>query len=523
MSNATQANPSYRLHPFSLVNRLIVSLPALVILLLPSLRSPDTSTLLSLLIISTYGMIILPIILMQYFRFKYTITANEIIIESGVLTRKHRSIPIERIHNIEIEQRLVPRMFGTAKVKIETAGSAKTEGVLEYVSIKEAKRIRQVLRSRQGQVSSSQLPDAEPLNKRPSQDSISKENSRQKQKNQVYGELSKGETRVVFSMPLSHVLLSGIFRFSLLYIVLIFTATEYLGINPEDMILWISQHSLEPLTGFIETSPWTAAAASALVIGLLAWITGIAVNLNRFYRFRLSVDRDKLHKKHGLLTLSEGTIPLKKVQALILRTNPLMRAFGWYRLEIQTMGVDEKTKGHQVVIPFARLETVIRLAQLIRTFYLPAHFNRVSTLTIRRAFIRYSFLLIISILVVSFFWKSAFWLFLVLPAVYYYSYLRFRNLGYVIEDQYLFVRRGVLKNVTWIIPTDRFQVFYVTGSLFQRRLHLRSLLVDTGGADPFRYPVIVDIPADEAERQIDTLYNYFQADHSNASGDQDSR
>jgi len=128
-----------RLHPLTFVQRIIKSLPALFVALLPLIaRSSDTSTIVTIGFLAVYGVIALPLILLQYLRFQYWITPKEVVIHSGVLTRRKRNIPLDRIQNIVIERSLLPRLLGTAKVKIETAGSTSTEGVLEYVSFDEA-------------------------------------------------------------------------------------------------------------------------------------------------------------------------------------------------------------------------------------------------------------------------------------------------------------------------------------------------------------------------------------------------
>ena len=120
-----------RLHPLTLLLRVGASLPALLVILFPLLRSPgSTENITSLVLGVMYGVFALPAILLQYWRFSYRITPKQIVIQSGVLNRKNRSIPIERVQNTQIERNLVARMLGLAKVKIETAGSSGTEGSL---------------------------------------------------------------------------------------------------------------------------------------------------------------------------------------------------------------------------------------------------------------------------------------------------------------------------------------------------------------------------------------------------------
>ncbi len=492
-----------RLHPMTLLQRVLVSLPALAFLLLPTLTSPDADSWFSLVIAVLYGIVALPAIVLQYLRFSYRVTPKEIIIQSGVLTRKNRSIPIERVQNIQIEQSLIPRLTGTAKVKIETAGSSSTEGVLEYVSLDEAHALRSAIRSFKaqtaGKAAERSTPDeAAPSSKEPAQDAAP-----------------------MFAMSLERVLLSGAFRFSLLYIALIFSALELLNPDPNDIARWMSRGEIGNVLDTATSSPWLVGLATVIVAGLFAWLTGIAVNMNRYYNFRLWRDDDKLRFRRGLLTLAEGTIPLQKVQALILRTNPVMRLFGWYSLEVQTIGLNVEEQGHRVVVPFAQKHEILPIARHIMPFDPPDTFASVSSLTIRRHVARYTAVLAVltgaaSYLAVwtagSFFaWQDAWWALLLTPLILGYAILHYRHHGYALGDRAFYVRRGVFKQHTWILPTEKYHVFYRTASIFQRRLGLESLFVDTAGAATFAYPEVVDLPKGTARDVHHRLYDQFQS------------
>ena len=55
-------------------------------------------------------------------------------------------IPFDRVQDIAIEQRLLARLFGTAKVKIETGGAAKDEGNLDMIALADAQALRDQVR-----------------------------------------------------------------------------------------------------------------------------------------------------------------------------------------------------------------------------------------------------------------------------------------------------------------------------------------------------------------------------------------
>lgn len=483
-----------RLHPLTLLLRVGASLPALLVILFPILRNPgSTENVTSLVLAVMYGVFALPAIVLQYWRFSYRITPKQIVIQSGVLNRKNRSIPIERVQNIQIERNLVARILGLAKVKMETAGSSSTEGSLEYVHQDEARKIRQVVRSFQR---GSQEADAEPETE------------------------DTAPTETLLDMPLRRVLLSGAFRFSLLYLAVIFTVLELF--NPEALIDRVlrARGRMEWVSEVIFSHPALAILATVLTAIFLGWVSGIAVHVARYYNFRLWLDGDKLRKRHGLFTVTEGTIPLEKVQALILRTNPFMRAFGWYELKVQTVGLDVDEQGHRVIAPFAGGERILELARRVRSFELPESFGHVSRLTIRRRFIRYTAVFSILLFPIIYFWPAdwlhlggvglPWWGFALVPFILGWAILQYQNHTYAAGEDGFYIRRGVLSHYLWILPVEKFHVFHATASIFQRRLGLKTLFVDTAGAATFAYPEVIDVPAAEADAQFSTLYRRFQ-------------
>ncbi len=481
-----------RLHPLTLLLRVGTSLPALVIILLPTLQNPSSENVVSVVLGILYGAVALPAIVLQYLRFSYRITPKQIVIQKGVFRRQNRSIPIERIQNIQIERNLVARLIGLAKVTIETAGSSSTEGSLEYVGLSDAHEIRQAVRSFQHRTASDPETTAEE-------------------------ETSSSET--LFSMALPRVLLSGAFRFSLFYIALVFSALQL--VDPEAIVQRIlrSQGRIDQITETMTANPLLTVLATILVAGVFGWISGILIHLTRYYGFQLWLDDDKLRKRHGLFTVTEGTIPLKKVQALILRTNPFMRAFGWYELEVQTVGMNVEEHGHRVIAPFAQYDDALALADRVRSFDLPDTFGSVSLLTIRRRFIRYSLVLSALLLPSVYFWPADWWHlggaalpwwgFLLVPFLLGWAVLQYRHHGYAVREDGLYIRRGVLSHYLWILPTEKFHVFHATASIFQQRLNLKTLFVDTAGAATFAYPEVIDLPADEADTYLGRLYQHF--------------
>ncbi len=499
------------LHPMTLVQRFILSLPAFALLLIPVFRSSESVDIVPIITVVIYGMLALPLIALRYYRFRYRITPKEIVIQSGVFTRQNRSIPIERIQNIEIEQSLLPRMLGTAKVKIETAGSAKTEGVLEYVGIETAHQIRGIVRTYQR---SQEASAATPGNART--DTLPKSFEQVFQgvnDNPVAAALPDPPAQQevpLFNLETNRVLLVGMMRFSLLYIAIAFSLLEQIMPNPDELEVLFTRGWLRPLAEYAMDNPWQLSAALVVMAVLLSWISGILVSVNKYFNFKLWLENNKLHKRHGLLTLSQGTIPIPRVQTLLLRANLMMRRFKWVALEVQTMGLESSGRGHQVAIPLGRIDEAMKIANHMLPVTLPDHFEPVSQLTIRRMIIRYSLLLLLVVAATTYFWQPAIWGLLGLPLVPVYAFLHFKNHGYQLQDNTLFVRRGVFKHFIWMIPIAKFQVLYTESSIFQRRLGLSTVYIDTAGAGGWALPEIIDIESEIATDLVDRCYDKFK-------------
>ncbi|PSP59635.1 hypothetical protein BRC73_06575 [Halobacteriales archaeon QH_7_66_37] len=81
-------------------------------------------------------------------RYEYRVTADTFDIRSGVISRREREIPFERIQNVDIAQNVVQRALGIAEVRLETAGGNATEATLRYVSRREASRLQELISDR---------------------------------------------------------------------------------------------------------------------------------------------------------------------------------------------------------------------------------------------------------------------------------------------------------------------------------------------------------------------------------------
>ena len=416
-------------------------------------------------------------VLLAWWRFTYRIGEGEIVIEKGIFQRQRRVIPFDRVQDIAIEQRLLARLTGTAKVKIETGGAAKDEGNLDVIALADARALRDQVR--QGPAAASaeaELPAEEPL---------------------------------LFAMDLRRLLLSGLFGFSLIFLAAISAAVQQLdqfGLVEWDD--WFNAERAEAVAGLATLQVMAGLAALVVLAGIVA---GVARTAARDFGFRLTRAPAGLRRKRGLFTLSEVVIPIRRTQVALIESGPVARWLGWYRLSFQTLGADQKEGGVQVAAPFARLEEI---APILAEAGFPAPPPRREFHGIpRRALLRQAFpwlalMTIVGIGAFAFEPRAGIGAGVLLAGAVL-ALLRWRKHGHRLGEEALFVSSGLLGRKLWIVPYEKAQTIRLARGPVQRRLRLASLLVDTAGASTTRSPEMVDLDEAEAETMTDELLARF--------------
>ena len=271
-------------------------------------------------------------LLVRWLKLEYRVGPHELRIDSGWLSRTSRAIPFDRVTDVDLEQNPLHRLFGLARVKLETGGSAggkEEEGVLHTISLERAEALREHIRTR-----------------------------RRKAAPVAAAESAAEASEPIYAMDLSRVLTAGIFNFSLAVIAGLFGITQTmgdaLGFDPFERSFWVGLLAQSgPLRDTIMAHQIIAALAGSLVLLLLGIGTGVIRTLLREYGFRLDRSATGFRRRRGLLTLTDVSIPAKRVQATILANGPIRRRFGWWELKLQSLAQDGG-KGDHVVAPLAR-------------------------------------------------------------------------------------------------------------------------------------------------------------------------
>ena len=218
---------------------------------------------------------------------RYRIEDGELRIDSGVLIRRNRRVPLARVQSIDLVRPLLARVLGLAELRLEVVGGGSSEGRLSYLTESQAL----ILRSHLLTLATGIAPDP---TLQPTDD----------------------------DQPLLHVPTGTLI------------ASVLLGAPA--VVLTIA---------LLATVVTAAISRSAVVVVLITLLTGslsvLSVSVRRVlaeYGFRVSHSPQGLRLRHGLLDTRSQTIPAGRVQALRLSQPLLWRPFGWVRVEVDVAG-----------------------------------------------------------------------------------------------------------------------------------------------------------------------------------------
>lgn len=475
-----------RLNPLTIFVRLLTALPQILIANVAVGVAQDFSELPWVVPAMAIGFVLLSglAFLLTWWRFTYRLGRDEVRITSGVLSRNARSIPYERIQDVNIEQKLLPRIFGLAAVRLETGSSGGDDGELNLVSLEEAERLRLRIRElKAGARAASLAADASAA--------------------------EDEQSHTIYAMDLRRVLIAGFFNFSLV----IFAALGAV-INQFDFLIpdsWYDPREWAEYAGVTEEIG--RAGLAFQIIGLMSGLVGLIVTglvrtLQREYGFTLDRTDTGLRRRRGLVTLTDVAMPLHRVQAALVLTNPIRIAFGWWSLKFQSLARDGKNESNHSVVPLGTREEVLavlaepgiawtrrredlRLSNPI-LFWTPVVLGLpVVALAVTAGAVGYD--------------RNIAWLFLAMPLIAGIAWARWRAHRHDFADRQLYVHDGFWRRRLTILPVRKVQSVDVTQNFIYRRFGLANVVVGVAGGFGVVPLAVKAIPADEAMALRETL------------------
>lgn len=324
----------------------------------------DGHWVIAILIVVGIILLVLGIAWLSWFFHSYQINDRAVEMRKGVLIKKHRRAPLERIQSVNLQRPLIARLFGLTKIEVQTGGA---DGALNlaYLTHAQAKVVRQqILRtasdvtdapsgSDAGESDGSQ-PEGTQLGVSPSVapergarfvDTASSEVERRAQEF-VDFDVDADEPESVVHVP--HGRLVG----SIL-------------LSHEAIAVYIAVIVL-PILGV--TVSWGALAG--LIPAIIAFVGIMISRFNRGFNFTLSYSSSGIRTGSGLTSTSTDTIPRHRIHAVDVSQPIWWKPFGWWRIRLTTAGGAASAATNQkalenVVLPVGKRDDVLKVLGLL--------------------------------------------------------------------------------------------------------------------------------------------------------------
>lgn len=278
-------------------------------------------------------------------RLTYTIGENDIRVESGIFSRAARSVPFERIQDVSLEAKLLPRLLGLVAVKFETGAGGGDDLALQYLTNADGEALRQVVRERREDdaVVSFDADAPAPL---PAQQA----------------------DEVLFALSPRRLLTFGMFEFSLAVFAVLGGALQYAdnvtSVDIWDVDLWYGwlkeQGSTVATLGPYAQALGAAAGLAGLL--LVGSVTGVVRTFLRDWGFTLTRSARGFRRQRGLVTQTDVMMPVHRVQGLVIGTGLVRYRLGWHGLSFVSLAQDSEGASH-VVAPFAKMAEIAPIAR----------------------------------------------------------------------------------------------------------------------------------------------------------------
>nr|WP_276591836.1 PH domain-containing protein [Sphingomicrobium nitratireducens] len=423
--------------------------------------------------------------LIRWLSFSWELGPDEIEMKSGVLGRNHRSIPFDRVQDVNVEQNVIARLLGLARVKLETgasAGDKNEDGVLDSIALADAEALRDLIRAHRA---------GDPVVMAADSDAPIEQ---------------AGEPAPVYAMDLRRLLLAGLFNFSLAVFGVLAgftqTAGDLLGFDPFRRQFWLELgHAGQPFIAFILANRVVTALFGLATLVLVGLATGLLQTVLREFGFRLDRTETGFRRRRGLLTLTDVVLPLRRVQAAILATGPVRRHFGWTAVKLQSLARDSGHGGDHVVAPLATHDEADAI--LREMDWRPvAHADDWHRPSPAYVIVFLLFLVPFALAAAGAAYLTTDWhLLLVLALLGFLGITRilaWRRHRHRLDGDRLLVRSGFWRQRTVILPLARIQSIDLKRNFIDRRLGVSNLVLGVAGGSGFAHHGVAALPHDHA-------------------------
>lgn len=393
--------------------------------------------------------------LLGFFFTRYWVEGPFLIVTQGVISRQRTEIPIAHITGLHRSQQWLHRLTDTCRLRVETAGSDKTEWEADALTLADADALQALLTS---QIGTTTIVATE---------TISPET-----------ELFRYNTADVLKLALTENHLQSLFIILFFILARLQDIREYIGF---DSLGYVQEQG----SRLVAT---TQLIATLLLFGLLAAVAFSFVRICfKFYNFQLQQRNGIYVLSRGLLQTIHKSMPVQKVEYLSWKSNWLRLRMRMYLLRMHSLAESETEENTHMELP---VPNKVLLQQLINSYVElhPATNDNTTVFRVAGAYVYRNMLIYVlptctvAGLAIGWWygWQS---LWMLLPFTYALVHLQVwqRKFCLRVHAQAIEIKRGVWGIQQLLVRTERIVSVSLRSSPWQRRRGYANLVLHLPG------------------------------------------
>ncbi|MCM3389734.1 PH domain-containing protein [Ureibacillus chungkukjangi] len=392
---------------------------------------------------------------LKWWTYVYWFEEKELRVEYGLLVKKKRYIPFDRIQSLNYKEGIFHRIFGLVQVMVETAGSTngKPEVILTAITKEAADQIELVTRKSKEE---------------------EYENELQSETGNSVEKAQAPSSRVIHKMNKKDLLVLA-------------TTSSSMGVVIAGVAAALSQFAefipfewlFEEFSDFIKFG-FVIVAFAVFVSFLFTWVIAVIITFINYYDFTVIEENERLTITRGLLEKKRVTIPLNRIQAIKIVENPVRQMFGFAAVAVES--ASGGFGGEEKKITLFPLIKKSRLFKPLHELLPELEWQQALTKPPKKAkpfFYRIDFVWLLPVIALcSYIWfpYGLFSLLIIVPIILL-GLWQFKTTGYAISGNQLTLCYRIFSRVTFVVEKKRIQALESRQTFFQKRREIASVEV----------------------------------------------
>lgn len=279
----------------------------------------------------------------------FRLTHEEVQMRRGLLSLKLTSARYDRIQAVDLTESFLPRIFGLASVKVQTAGGKDSSISIEYLRKTKAEKIQHDIIELRNSKSNHVPLQTPPQTSLATSSTNAIQNSTPELFDTPISVSTRGATEVIIpEIPVRRSLSSTVWNFR--------TITLALG-----ACLLILSYTLPDESLFQSLSGLSFPIFFGIILGF--WKL-----LDRSYKFTATLTDGVLEVTYGLANRQKQSIPLERVHGIKITQPLLWRVFGWWQVHVSVAGYGGKVSSNRTattLLPVGSRKQALLLLELL--------------------------------------------------------------------------------------------------------------------------------------------------------------